>query len=109
MSKDAYLLMCEELGNEPIESEIPIEFSDFPYMVQLAIIIFNTLPDRWEGFSGTYMGKDYSILEFIMGLYDVDDKQLLFKLINNINSIVLEQRTEEQKRKQKSKTSKKGK
>jgi hypothetical protein len=57
MTKERYLMMKEQLGEEPVEEEIPAGFEDFPYEVQEAINIFSILPDVWEGFSGTYMGK----------------------------------------------------
>ena len=30
MTKEAYFEMCEMLGSEPLESEIPLELDDFP-------------------------------------------------------------------------------
>lgn len=99
--------MCKELGTEPIPEEIPIDYSDFPPQVQQAILIYNTLPEDWEGFSGVYLGKNFTILEFLMNLFEVDDKPLIFKLISTINNIVINIRAEEHKKKQK--TPKKGK
>jgi hypothetical protein len=61
MSKDAYFEMCEMMGSEPKDEEIPIEFNDLPDVVQQALEIYGFLPDRWEGMSATFLGKDYSI------------------------------------------------
>lgn len=58
MDKQAYFEMCEMLGSEPIDDEIPVEADDFPELVQKALHIYSYLPDIWEGMSGTYMGKD---------------------------------------------------
>ncbi len=55
MTKDQYLAMCEQLGSEPIDSEIPLEYSDLPHEAQQAHEVFHYLPDRLDGFSGTGM------------------------------------------------------
>lgn len=93
-------MMCEQLGTEPKEEEIPAEFGDFPYLVQIAISIFAILPDNWEGFSGTYMGKDLSLLPYLVKVYEVEDVAQLLQFINMIGSIVMNKRSEEQKRRQ---------
>ena len=49
MSKQDYLDMCEQLGNEPIESEIPVEFDDFPLDVQQALNAYKFMRDEWDG------------------------------------------------------------
>ena len=111
MTKEHYLRMCEQLGTEPIPEEIPADFSDFPFEVQEAINIFSILPDNWEGFSGTYMGKDYSILPYLMNeIFKVDDKQFNMKVLLIIGRIVMEQHSRMQKermRKAKTKSGKK--
>lgn len=93
--------MCEQLGNEPIESEIPTDFADFPYEVQEAINIFTILPDNWEGMSGTYMGKDYSILPYLFDeIFEVSDKKQTMQFLLIIGRIVMEQHTKAQKERQ---------
>ena len=62
MTKEAYFEMCDMLGSEPIEEEIPLELDDFPELVQQAFVIYGMLSDIWEGMSGSYLGKDYSLL-----------------------------------------------
>ena len=39
MTKEQYFEMCEALGNEPAESEIPIEFDDFPLVDSILILL----------------------------------------------------------------------
>ena len=34
MTKEMYFEMCEALGNDPVESEIPVELDDFPLEIQ---------------------------------------------------------------------------
>ena len=104
--------MMEQLGKEPIPEEIPKEFSDFPFEVQEAINIFSILPDVWEGMSGTYMGKNYSILPYLMTeIFKVDNPQLTMKYLLIIGNIVMTVRSREQEtrnRKAKQKAGKKG-
>ena len=110
MTREQYFMMCEQLGSEPITSEIPTDFSDFPFVVQQAIQIFSIIPSIWEGMSGTYMGKDYSILPYLFNeIYEVENKQLMMKFILMIENIVREQYAQQQKaRQRKAKTSKGG-
>ena len=112
MTKERYLMMMEQLGKEPIPEEIPKEFSDFPFEVQEAINIFSILPDVWEGMSGTYMGKNYSILPYLMTeIFKVDNPQLTMKYLLIIGNIVMTVRSREQEtrnRKAKQKAGKKG-
>lgn len=74
MTKEQYLAMCEQLGAEPIDSEIPIEFSDLPHEAQQAREVFEYLPDRIDGFSGTYFGKDLTGIGDIMRILKVQDE-----------------------------------
>jgi len=72
MTKDQYFEMCEMLGSEPVDSEIPIEFEDFPDAVQQAFIVYNKLRDDWDTMNGIYMGKSYSGLQEIFEIYEID-------------------------------------
>jgi hypothetical protein len=57
MTKDQYFEMCEMLGSEPSDSEIPVEFEDFPFEVQQAFNAYRMLRDEWDTMNGTYLGK----------------------------------------------------
>jgi len=101
MTTEKYMLMCEQLGKDPDPEEMPIDFEDFPYIVQNAINIHTTLPDVWEGMSGTYMGKDYGLLPYLIDeVYKVEDRAQILKFIFMIDRIVMNYRAAEQKRKQ---------
>ena len=73
--------MCEQMGWEPDENQIPVDPSNLPIEAQQALILLNTLPDNLEGMSGSWMGKDYSGLAAIMDIYDMEDKKLVFELL----------------------------
>lgn len=81
MSRSMYLDMCEQLGSEPDEDEIPIEIIDLPLEAQEAWSIFDLLPDRFDSFSGNYYGKDLSNLINYYQLFDVDNKQVTTLII----------------------------
>lgn len=90
MTKDAYYEMCELLEQEPDPDQIPVEFDDLPDMIQQTLEIYSFLPDRWEGMSATFMGKDYSIVFELLNTYDIEsssDKRLLLRFMSIVDSI----------------------
>jgi hypothetical protein len=72
---DKYLMICEQLGEEPDPERMPIEEYMFPTEVQLAFVIHALMPDRWDGMSGSYLGKDWSPLGALLDINEVDDKK----------------------------------
>ncbi len=98
MDKKKYLMLCDQLGEEPDPSRMPADFNDFPKIVQDAITIYGILPDVWEGFGGTFLGKDYSILPYLANqVYIINNHQLLMQFLLIINNIVSTQRAQKQK------------
>lgn len=87
MTKEAYFEMCEALKSEPIESEIPVEYSDLPGEAQYAFSIYSKLRDDWDGFNGVYLGKNFSGILDIFSILDVpvEDRRHLFELISIID------------------------
>jgi hypothetical protein len=85
MTKEQYLDMCEALGSEPIEEEIPVEFSDLPLDIQETYCIYAMMQDIWEPMSGSYIGKNYSGLSDILDIMEVDDKRTMLFLIEAID------------------------
>ena len=67
--------MCEQLGQEPDPDEMPPELKDFPLEIQEAFLVHAMLPDRWDGASGSYMGKDWSPLSQLLDIQQVEDKK----------------------------------
>ena len=71
--------MCEAMGTEPQESEIPVDMAELLYETQLAIKLYNYLPDVWSnGMQPFYSGKDYTNLRFFMELLDIDENAYLY-------------------------------
>lgn len=89
MTKDAYFEMCEVLGSEPLEEEIPIELEDFPQGVQQAFSIYFVLRDCWDSMGGSYLGKDMSNVFQFFDLYEIDgpDRLYILSLIQHMDYI----------------------
>ena len=95
-------MLCEQLGQDPDPNKVPLEASAFPYEVQVAFFMFDLLSDRWDGMSGTYLGKDWSSADFLFKIYhfDVNKKDVIYfaKLYENL---VISDRMQKQKSKEK--------
>lgn len=88
VSKETYYEICEAMGSEPIDEEIPIELDDLPIEVQSAYYVYSYLQDIWEGMSGTYMGKSMSGIIDIFTLLEIekDEQKLYLDLIKYIDN-----------------------
>lgn len=75
MTTEQYLMMCEQMGWEPREEEMPKDPGFLPLEAQNALLLFNVLPDRIEGMSGSWLGKDLNCLEVVMDIYEIDDRR----------------------------------
>jgi hypothetical protein len=78
--------MCEQLGTEPDPKRMPPSTADLPDEVQFAFIVFNHMPDRWDGMSGTYLGKDWSSIGFFLDLFEIEDKKLVVYFLSRIET-----------------------
>lgn len=88
MTKAAYFEMCEALGSEPLEEEIPVDYEDLLVDVQEALSMYHKLRDEWDTMNGVYLGKSYSgILDIfeIQGV-PVEDRKMLYDLIGVIDT-----------------------
>lgn len=78
--------MCDELGESP--DNPPIEIQDLPPLVQTALEIYSYLPDDFDGMSGTYKGKNYSLVPFLCNeVYKIKEKYWLMYFIRIISEI----------------------
>lgn len=89
MTKETYLEMCEMLGQEPNEADIPPDINDFPHIVQLSLVIYSFLEDRWDTMGGMYLGKVYSTIFDFFRLYEVDNQEalLILEFIQHIDAV----------------------
>lgn len=89
MTKDLYFEMCESLGSEPIESEVPIEFDDLIVEAQIALQIYNNLQDSWDYMNGNYIGKNLIGFKDILEIFDIpkEDHRVMYELVMHIDSI----------------------
>jgi hypothetical protein len=89
MTKERYLEMMEQLGNDPIEDEIPPDMEDFPYIVLDAIETFNSLGDRIYPEIG-YTGKDYTNLQYYIKIFKVEDEDLFLSILLKLDAGAIE-------------------
>ena len=87
-----------------------LETSAFPVEVQVAFFVFDLLPDRWEGMSGSYLGKDWSSAKFLLDTYEIDDQKSTIYFLKVYETLMVNYRAEkaEQKRKAEERKSQRG-
>lgn len=81
MTIDKYFEMCEMMGWEPSEADMPLEPSALSIEAQQALVLLNALPDLWDGMSGSWLGKDYSGLSAVMDIYNMEDRETVFEYL----------------------------
>mgnify|MGYP001462137957 CR=1 FL=1 len=67
----------------PLITTYEIE-KDLSYEAQIAITLFQVLPDKIEGMAGVWLGKDFSGLGDIMELYGIEGNREAFNLLLHI-------------------------
>ncbi len=88
MTRDRYFKMCEQMGQEPKENEIPPDMDDFPEIAIDAINTFSYLGDRVYPDIG-YMGKDFTNLSYYLDMYGIEtteDKELFLEILTYLES-----------------------
>jgi hypothetical protein len=77
ITTEQYLNMCQVMGDEPDINKLPPAFESFPSYVQIALEIFNALPDTYSGgMSPVYTGKNLAALNILFELYLVKDESM---------------------------------
>ena len=97
MTRDRYLEMKEQLGEPPIESEIPPDWEDLPEIVSIAVSTFNMLGDRMYPEIG-YVGKDYTNLPHYIEIYGIEDKDYFLQLLSWLDTRAIKKSSETLKR-----------
>ena len=79
--------MCEAVGSKPLEEEMPVERGDLFIETQEVFELYDYLKADWEGFSGTYMGKDVNLLPTLFDVFDtpIEIKKYAFLIIPHID------------------------
>lgn len=89
MTKYQYFEMCEQMGMDPKEDEIPVEFEDLLLEVQEALTVYNYLQDNWDYMNGNYIGKNLigfkDVLE-IVGI-DTDYHRNVYDIVMTVDRI----------------------
>lgn len=80
MTKDQYFEMCDMMGTDPNEADIPVELDDFPPEVQTCFSIYHLLQDSWEPMSGTYLGKNMIGIGEVFDIFDLKSEEKLYYL-----------------------------
>ncbi|CAM0005658.1 tail assembly chaperone [Vibrio phage D239] len=78
MDNKAYIMMCEQMGVDIDPNRLMTQFSDFPLVVQNAILVYSKLPDLYvsRGMDGSiFGGKDYSAFASICRLFDITSER----------------------------------
>ncbi len=82
MTKEQFYMMAEQMGWTDIkEDEVPIEFGDLDEDSQTALMLYNVLPDIIEGMNGIWIGKNFSGLDAILDIYEVNNRREVFDLL----------------------------
>ena len=74
MTKDQYLRMVEQTGEEIDWERCPPDLQDFPESIIDALNIFHSLGNRVYPEIG-YIGKDFSNRDILFELYDIKNYQ----------------------------------
>jgi len=80
--------MCEQMGWEPKEEDLPQDGSNLSLECQQALTVLNALPDIWDGMNGVWLGKDYSGLDTILDIYSIEDKRDVFELLKEAEAVL---------------------
>lgn len=80
---------------------MPLETSAFPAEVQVAFFIFDLMTDSWEGNTGSYLGKNWSSIDFLFDTYEVEDRPIVVYFLKSYEILIVNHKAEEAERKRK--------
>ena len=89
MTAEAYISMCEQMGEEIDYKRIPPTFSELPWYVKDGLELFNNLPDTYtSAATPIYIDKDISSLETLMNLYGIESESrlIVYKVIRYLDN-----------------------
>lgn len=97
MTKERYLNMCEQLGQDPDPAEMPPDIEDFPPIAVSALYVFNCLGDRVYPDIG-FVGKDYTTLPLYIKTEGIKDEELFMEILLDLESRAVRQSQDSLKR-----------
>jgi hypothetical protein len=100
MTRERYFKMCEQIGQEPKEHEIPPDLEDFPEIAINAIFTFSNLGDKVYPDVG-YIGKDFTNLPLYFNIYNInsiEDQELFLEILTYLDSRAIKKSQEALKR-----------
>ena len=89
MTLDQYYEMCEQLGTEPDENDLPVDIGEMPDEVQTILVLYSNLVDIWEPMGGTYLGKNLGTVEILFRVFKIEPElqYLALDLVSHIDGI----------------------
>lgn len=87
---------------------MPLEPSVFPEEVQMAFFISNKLSEKWDGMSGSYLGKTWEEVPYLFKLYDVEEQKTVFFFMQQYDILLMQKRFKDSENKRKQKERKSG-
>lgn len=90
INREQYLLLMEQLEQEPDPEEIPPDYSDLPEIVLKAVTVYNSLPDTYITTMDRpiFNGKDLTGFRPIAELYGVvelEEQRVFLDILHIIN------------------------
>ena len=84
MTREKYIEMHQQLGDEVDWDKAPVELDDFPTYVHQAMEIFNCLPDTYSGgMEPIYSGKDLASFSMLANeVFEVEKFQDVFRVVS---------------------------
>jgi len=67
----------------------------------VAFFVYSYLSDVWEGMSGSYMGKDWSQVQDLFNVFEIEDQKVVLYFMKMYEGIVVVDRARDQERKRK--------
>ena len=89
------------MGEEPDPARMPLDSSEFPEEVQVAFFMSTLLSDRWDGQSGTYLGKEWVQCNQLFQLYGIEEPKTILFFMKMYEAVVVTQRLQAQNERQK--------
>ena len=98
----------EKLGKEPNPEKLPLRDQDFPYEVQMAFLVHSLLPEVWDGAGGNYFGKNWTSVDFLFDLYDIENPKEVVLFLKYIDAYTMNSKNKEIDKERKRKENKGG-